>query len=174
MRMDTSRRRQGWTESEAGGTRSGWGLPWNVPYTRTKNSGMKKMARKVAASMPPVTQMPMAFCAPEPAPVAEGEREARRELKAMRGHQNGTQSQTCAPSSVAWINPSALLHAAPWQTRRSECRSWPRDRSWSGCRPGSRRRWTGRAISDDASERADHAQRHEPACTATAACDQLS
>src|SRR5690606_31229991 len=37
--------------------------------TVTKNSGMKKMPRKVPLSMPPTTPVPIARCAPEPAPV---------------------------------------------------------------------------------------------------------
>ncbi len=43
---------------------------WNTRCTTTKNSGMKKMPRKVPASMPPNTPVPIACCAPAPAPVA--------------------------------------------------------------------------------------------------------
>ncbi len=36
--------------------------------TTTKNTGTKKMARTVAVTIPPITPVPTAFCAPEPAP----------------------------------------------------------------------------------------------------------
>src|SRR5690606_38683844 len=48
----------------------GSGRICSPPSTSTKNNGTKKMARKVEASMPPITPVPTAFCAPEPAPLA--------------------------------------------------------------------------------------------------------
>ena len=39
-------------------------------FTKTKNSGTKKIARKVAVKVPPTTARPMAFWPPAPAPVA--------------------------------------------------------------------------------------------------------
>ncbi len=36
--------------------------------TTTKNTGTKKIARIVAVTIPPITPVPTAFCAPEPAP----------------------------------------------------------------------------------------------------------
>ncbi len=35
--------------------------------TTTKNTGTKKIARIVAVTIPPITPVPTAFCAPEPA-----------------------------------------------------------------------------------------------------------
>ena len=51
---------------------SGFGpgtLPGKSCCTTTKNSGTKKIARTVAVIMPPITPVPMAFWAPEPAPL---------------------------------------------------------------------------------------------------------
>src|SRR3546814_8161536 len=43
------------------------GFTRNSCSMATKNRGTKKMARKVAVSMPPITLVPMAFWLPEPA-----------------------------------------------------------------------------------------------------------
>ena len=42
---------------------------WKYPSTTTKNTGTKNTARKVEVSMPPITPVPTACCAPEPAPL---------------------------------------------------------------------------------------------------------
>src|SRR3546814_11494211 len=42
----------------------------NSFFTATKNKGTKKIARTVAEIMPPTTLRPIAFCPPEPAPLA--------------------------------------------------------------------------------------------------------
>ena len=46
------------------------GLPLKTRRTETNNKGTKKMPSTVAAIMPPMTPMPIEFCAPEPAPLA--------------------------------------------------------------------------------------------------------
>ena len=56
----------------------------------TKKSGTKKMARKVAASMPPMTPVPMAFWPPEPAPLAMASG-SDAEDEGQRGHQDRAQ-----------------------------------------------------------------------------------
>src|SRR5436190_11963141 len=43
---------------------------WKQRFTNTKKSGTKKIARKVAVSVPPTTARPIAFWLPAPGPLA--------------------------------------------------------------------------------------------------------
>lgn len=58
----------------------------------TKNTGTKKIASNVAETIPPITPIPTAFCAPLPAPLLIASGNTPR-IKA-RGHQDRTQTHT--------------------------------------------------------------------------------
>ena len=87
----------------------------------------EKQPTVVEAIMPPITPMPMAFCAAEPAPVAMASGVTPR-MKASDVMMIGRRRMRAA-CSAASIKPSPAAEDHE-RTRRSEWRSWRRGR-WS-------------------------------------------
>ncbi len=110
--------------------------------TTTKNTGTKKIAGIVAVTIPPITPVPTAFCAPEPAPelITSGitpRMNARDVIRIGR-------RRIRTASSVASISPLPSSPSGLWRIQRSILRSSPTGRWWSADPLGSKRRWLAR------------------------------
>ena len=103
-----------------------------------KNSGTKKIARKVAASMPPITPVPIEWRRAGARAGRDRERQDAED-EGERGHQDRPEAQPRRLERRLDGATAPRAAAAP-RTRRSGSRSSPRGRSASPGRSGSRRR----------------------------------